>query len=498
MHAFATARALLTPREMAAVDAAAILGGVSSTALVANAAKAIAQSIFERWAPRPVLIACGPGNNGADGYALATLLADAGWPVRVTCCAPAATDDCRYHAHRYQGAMVPFEATALAGMALIVDGLFGAGLSRPLCERARAFVDAMQAAGVPVVAIDIPSGVEGATGAVLGAAAQATLTVTFVRKKPGHLLFPGRALCGDIVLADIGIDDSALKSVAPRTFENDPALWLERWPWPSLTGHKYDRGHALIFGGEMTGAARLVARAAQRIGAGLVSVAAPASAYSIYAAALESVIVCPIGAAGDYVALLADKRHNALVVGPGAGLNAATRNAALAALATGRPIVLDADALTLFADSPETLFNAIAGPCVMTPHDGEFARLFGFVGDRLSRARSAAAQSGAIVVLKGADTVIAAPEGYAIINSNAPPDLATGGAGDVLAGLVAGAMAQGVDPFEAAAAAVWVHGAAASIVGPGLIASDLPDAVPAVLRDLKARAALLKPAAALK
>ncbi|HZB91124.1 MAG TPA: NAD(P)H-hydrate dehydratase, partial [Stellaceae bacterium] len=353
---------------------------------------------------------------------------------------------------------------------------------------ARAAIEAMAAAKLPIVAVDVPSGLDGATGAVRGAAAPATVTVTFFRKKPGHLLLPGRALCGEVVLVDIGIPSGVLGAIAPKTHENGPALWREAYPWPRLEGHKYARGHALIAGGEvMTGAARLAARAALRVGAGLVTLAAPPSSWAVYAASLTGVIVRPAKDHDAFAELLADERRNAILVGPGAGITEATRAATLAALATRRGVVLDADALTDFAETPQRLFDAIEGPTVLTPHEGEFRRLFAASGDKLERARQAARQSGAVVLLKGADTVIAAPDGRAAINANAPPDLATAGSGDVLSGLVTGLLAQGLDPFRAAAAACWLHGDAAADFGPGLIAEDVIEALPQALRRLKAQ-----------
>ena len=275
--------------------------------------------------------------------------------------------------------------------------------------------------------------------------------------------------------------------LTPNTLKNDPALWLEELPRPQPTDNKYTRGHALISGGyPITGAARLAARAAARAGAGLVTVAVPENAFPIYAAALTSIMVHPLQSHADFDGLLADTRLSAFLIGPGAGtgMNNHTRSRALAMLATGKPTVLDADAITMFQDDPPSLDQAIIGPCILTPHEGEFRRIFDTGGDKLSQAHSAAKRSGAIIVLKGHETVIAAPDGRAIINNNAPPTLATAGSGDVLSGMIIGLLAQGMDPFLAAAAAVWMHGAAANAFGPGLIAEDLPDLLPGVLRRL--------------
>jgi hydroxyethylthiazole kinase-like uncharacterized protein yjeF len=294
-------------------------------------------------------------------------------------------------------------------------------------------------------------------------------------------------LCGDVVLADIGIPSSVLESVAPAAWENDPGLWLDRFTWPQNERYKYKRGEVLVLGGEaITGASRLTTLAASRAGAGMVTLAAPAKVWSIYSTSLMNAIVKSFDGLADFEALLADVRRNVIAIGPGAGVGAATRQYVLASLATRRTVVLDADALTSFAEAPEDLFAAIKGPCVLTPHAGEFKRLFHFEGDKLHLARSAAEQCQAVVVLKGSDTVIAAPDGRAIINANAPPQLATGGTGDVLTGFVAALLAQGMPPFEGAAAAVWLHGAAASEFGLGLVAEDLPDALPRVVQRLNA------------
>jgi NAD(P)H-hydrate epimerase len=325
----------------------------------------------------------------------------------------------------------------------------------------------------------------GDTGEALGAVASA-LTVAFFRKKPGHVLLPGRLLCGEIVVADIGTPVSVLEQIVPTTFENAPGLWLSELPRAHESNNKYTRGHALISGGyPMTGAARMAARAAARAGAGLTTIAVPEIALPIYAAALTSVMVEPLAAPEDFDRLLGDDRISAFLIGPGAGTGEHTRSQVRAVLGTGRSTVLDADAITAFKDDPASLDRAIIGPCVLTPHDGEFRRLFDPSGDKLTRTRAAARRSGAIIVLKGSDTVIAAPDGRAIINSNAPPTLATAGSGDVLSGIVLGLLAQGMDPFLAAAAAVWLHGEAASAFGLGLLAEDLPDLLPGVFQRLE-------------
>lgn len=481
---------LLTPEQMAQADQAAIAGGVPGIELMAAAGQAVADAIEARWQPSTVLVLCGPGNNGGDGFVVAQRLQAAGWSVRVALLGEqdGLKGDAAWHARQWRGEVHGMDVRLLDGVDLVVDALFGAGLSREVDGLAADMLRETQRRRLPVCAVDIPSGVDGASGMLRGPAVKAELTVTFFRKKPGHLLLPGRELCGDIVLADIGIPWAVLTDIAASAFENTPSLWSASLPRPGLGTHKYRRGHVLVNGGAlMTGAARLAALGAARAGAGLVTIATPPEAWAVYATAMTSVMVEALPD-GDIAPALADGRRNALVLGPGAGLGAQTRHNVLAAAATGRALVLDADALTAFADEPAVLFSALRGPCVLTPHEGEFARLFPGhdQGDKLVRARAAARRSGAVVVLKGADTVVAEPGGRVVVNANAPAWLATGGTGDVLAGMMGGLLAQGMPVFEAACAAVWMHGAAGRLAGPGLMSEDLPGLLPHVLRQLYA------------
>lgn len=481
-----TDAALLTVEQMYAADAAAAAGGVSSLDLMEAAGAGVSDAVMELGDPQQVVVLCGPGNNGGDGFVAARLLKDAGWPVRVALLGDRRSlqGDARANADRWDGTVEALAPTVLDGTEIVVDALFGAGLTRP--------VDGIVAEVIQnigdrrCVAVDVPSGVHGDSGAVLGVAPQADVTVTFFRRKPGHLLLPGRLLCGKVITIDIGIPEKVLDDIAPAQAVNRPDLWLPALPWARLDQHKYDRGHAMISGGPlMTGAARLAARAALRAGAGMVSVAVPIDNAVVYKVSLVGVIVQPVRDTAAYAEIIEDKRVNACLVGPGNGVSGPTREHALAALRAEKAVVLDADALTVFEDSRDLLFSTIKGPCLMTPHAGEFARLFDSSGDKVSDARAAAAQSGAVVLLKGADTVIAAPDGRVVINDNAPAELATAGAGDVLAGIVTGLIAQGMDIFDAACAATWMHGAAAAVFGPGLIAEDLPEILPKVLGALR-------------
>jgi len=479
-------KALLTVQQMGEADRNAIASGISSIELMENAGQAVAHEIQQRWTPSSVVVLCGPGSNGGDGFVTARLLANAGWIVRIALLGSFEhlSGAAKHHAELWLGAVVPLDPSVLAGTMLVVDAIFGAGLDRVLEGVAKETLALATKRGMPIVAVDVPSGLMGNTGESLGAVG-AILTVTFFRKKPGHLLLPGRTLCGEVVVADIGIPGSVLSVIAPDTFENAPELWLAELPRPHEGSNKYTRGHALISGGyPMTGAARMAAHAAARAGSGLTTIAVPEIALPIYAAALTSILVHPLVKPDDFDFLLNDRRFLALLIGPGSGTGEETRCRALAMLNTGRSTVIDADAITAFKGDPVELFKAITGTCILTPHEGEFNRLFDASGDKLTRTRNAARMSGAIIILKGSDTVIAAPDGRVIINANAPPTLATAGAGDVLGGIVLGLLVQGMDPFLAAAAAVWLHGEAANQFGPGLMAEDLPDLLPAVFRKL--------------
>lgn len=494
---------ILTVAQMARADAITMARGTPGFTLMLAAGRAVAEALMQRWSPRPVVVLCGPGNNGGDGWVAARVLLEAGWPVTVASLVPpeALRGDAAQAARAWPQAWQALGVQALEGASLVVDALFGAGLNRALDGLPQEVLAAAQVRGLPIVAVDVPSGVWGDGGQAEGAVACA-LTVTFFRLKPAHALMPSRALCGEVVLADIGIPSDVLPELGVQAWDNEPALWRSLWPQVDAAGHKYHRGHALVWGGPvMTGAARLSALAAARVGAGLTTVCVPQSAWTVYAVALTCVMVHPVAGEGatqwqsGLETLLEDHRLSAILIGPGAlggtqpsGLKALV----LTVLASGRPVVLDADALTVFADDPALLFAAIAGhsrPVVLTPHEGEFARLFRdpavtTAQDKLSRARAAARLSGAVVLLKGADTVVATPDGRAALNRHAPPWLATAGAGDVLAGMILGLIAQGMPAWQAACAAVWLHGEAAATVGPGLIADDLPGLIPAALKRL--------------
>ena len=507
---------LLTTSEMAEADRLAVAAGVPSLDLMEHAGTAVAEEAARMARPGGrIAVLCGPGNNGGDGFVAARHLRQRGYDVRVFLLGDKATlkGDAAEMARRWTLPTRPKTPDALQSMHLVVDALFGAGLSRPLEGEAARLVEAVNASGLPVLAVDVPSGLYGTTGEAEGACIQAHQTVTFFRKKLGHVLMPGRALSGIVTVAQIGIPDAVLDSIKPPVRENGLSLWLPRYPWARGDDHKYDRGHVVVVAGPalQTGAARLGARGALRIGAGLVTLVGNTSAAAIIATHVTSEMVRAVAGSAALLEFLGDVRRNAVLMGPGASVGQETADNVISILKSSAAAVLDADALTSFAGdgaggtradagmgflarnsdglpTPDVLFAAIksrSAPVVITPHEGEFKRLFGaLAGSKLDRARWAAQQSGAVVILKGADTVIVAPDGRAAINCNAPPWLATAGAGDVLAGFVTGLLAQHMPAFEAAAAAVWLHGEVADRIGVGLIAEDLPDRLPEILGNL--------------
>ncbi len=476
---------LITTADMYQVDAYAIAHGTPGITLMENAGAAVVREIIRRWQPRETVVCCGPGNNGGDGFVVARLLEASGWPVRVMVLGEhhALTGDATLAADLWTGPVEPLSPSGLSGDPLVVDALFGAGLSRNIEGSARQFIETVNERSLEVVAIDIPSGIDGNNGFIRGAAFHAALTVTFFRAKPGHYLMPGLDHVGECVVRDIGIDVGALSAVGTKIYVNDPELWQQNFPKPKRNAHKFARGHLVIAGGdEMTGAALLASDASRRIGAGMVTVAAPSNVWSVYASHRPGLMVKPADSSADFQALLADPRINCVLAGPGLGRSEHTREWVLEALATRKPMVLDADGLSAFAGNPEALVANLHRECVLTPHEGEFARLFNETGDKLSKVSRAATQAGATVLLKGPDTVIADNTLKTVINATGTPYLATAGSGDVLSGLIAGLMAQGMQPIDAACAGAWMHGKAAEQFGPGLIAEDIPDLIPDLLQ----------------
>ncbi len=510
---------LLTTEEMGRADRRAVDLGIASLTLMENAGRAVADAAWAYLqAGDKVAVLCGPGNNGGDGFVAARHLAERGCDVRVALLGDIAAikGDAAEMAARWSGEVSALHPDILPQAKVVIDAVFGAGLSRDVSGVVSEVIRDLNAReqGVKVIAVDVPSGLDGNTGQKRGVAVRADETVTFMCLKPGHVLMPGRKCCGRVTIADIGIPVHILSEVGSRASQLSEASAVDiagMFPWRTADAHKYAHGHAVVVSGLafQTGAARLAARGALRVGAGLVTVASPLNALPENAAHLTAVMLKPCAGPRALSEILADRRRNAVLIGPGAGTGLETAELVLAALASGAAVVLDADAITSFAADSEksaavsfgftsksetkthgskALFDAIRAqarrPVVLTPHEGEFRRLFPDLADvpsKLERARAAASRSGSVIVLKGADTVVAAPAGDAVVATNAPPWLATAGTGDVLAGFVTGLLAQSMSAFAAASTAVWVHGECANSLGPGLIAEDLPEAVADVL-----------------
>ncbi len=489
---------LLTAEEMSRAEQLAAEAGTSTLTLMENAGRGVAEEVVRRY-PRGsrVTVLCGPGNNGGDGFVCARFLRERGYHVRLALLGrqEELSRDPKEMARRWDEAIEPMSLQSLEGAQIIVDAIYGTGLRDNITGVPAQMIEEVTARNLPVVAVDVPTGIDATSGTVKGLAFKAAATVTFFRRKTGHILLPGRLYCGDVRAVEIGIPGSVLGDIAPRTFANDPDFWLRYFPKLKIDGHKYDRGHAVVVSGPMesTGAGRLAARTALRSGSGLVTIATSKAAFYINAAQLTAVMVAPYDGPAGLSDILTDTRITAVLIGPGAGTDPDVKDLVSSVLASDAIAVLDAEGITAFQDAPAELFDQIKArpaPTIMTPHEGEFKKVFPELESepsKLERARRAAEMSGAVIILKGPDTVVAAPDGLASISENAPPWLATAGSGDVLAGLVTGLLAQGMAAFDAASAAVWIHGELAVAFGPGMIADDMPDLLPGVLQRLDKR-----------
>lgn len=489
---------LLTAEEMSRAEQLAVEAGTSTLTMMENSGRGVAEEVVRRF-PRGsrVTVLCGPGNNGGDGFVSARYLRERGYQVRLALLGRQEdlSRDPKEMARRWDEAIEPMSLQSLEGAQIIVDGIYGTGLRDNITGVPAQMIEEVTARALPVVAIDVPTGIDATGGTVRGLAFKSAATVTFFRRKTGHVLLPGRLYCGDVRAVEMGIPAAVLGDIAPRTFANDPDFWLRYFPKLKIDGHKYDRGHAVVVSGPMesTGAARLAARTALRSGSGLVTVATSKAAFYINAAQLTAVMVAPYDGPAGLADILADTRITASLIGPGAGTDADVKDLVSSVLASESTAVLDAEGITAFSEAPAELFDQIKArpaPTLMTPHEGEFKKVFPELDNepsKLERARRAAEISGAVVILKGPDTVVAAPDGLASVSENAPPWLATAGSGDVLAGLVTGLLTQGMAAFDAAAAAVWIHGELAVAFGPGLIAEDMADLLPGVLQRLDKR-----------
>ncbi|GFE66731.1 NAD(P)H-hydrate dehydratase [Litoreibacter roseus] len=504
----------LTAAQMRTTERAAIDSDlVTGLELMERAGRGVVDAIFEEWpdlaktAHRAVVL-CGPGNNGGDGFVIARLLKDWGWDVDVFLYGDPAKlpPDAKTNHDRWcklgQVAALSNYTDGDTVHDIYIDALFGTGLGRPVDGHPARVLASLGYHEDRLVCVDIQSGLCADSGRMLGEqqAASAALTVTFHRTKLGHVLAQGPVASGRIKVVDIGLpaDLKADPSIASGVYPDRLALRKGQ-----ASEHKYNHGHALILSGGpgKTGAARLAARGALRVGAGLVTVACPSAALQDCAAQLTAIMLEPVDAVVDLAAVLEDERLNALCIGPGLGTGQPTRELVAETLTTQRATVLDADALTAFTEDPAQLFDQLHEGCVLTPHGGEFSRLFSDIAEKLKQpatrgpayskvdaTRAAAMRTGCVVLFKGPDTVIATPDGRCSINSayneRAVPWLATAGAGDVLSGFITGLMARGLDAMAAAEGAAWLHVECARQFGPGLIAEDLPEQLPMVFRTL--------------
>lgn len=463
---------LLTAEDVKEVEHAAIAVGISEQILMERAGEGVSEVILEKFSPCPVVVFCGFGKNGGDGKITARLLKEKGWPVEVV-----DLND-----------LPPLEKieNLLSQTGLIVDALLGTGLSRPLDETLQMLVTMINGALKPIVSIDIPTGIDTTSGACCMAWIHATYTVTFFRARTGHYLLPGRDYRGELIVKDLGISDDLLPPIVPHL--NAPCLWNDFLTTPRSLDHKYDRGPCLIVAtGCMPGAIRLASLAARRCGAGLVRVMCKREEYALFATTAWGEIITPVTSADEFLKWTEDQHFKALLWGSGTYPHDSTREQAITVLLAKKPCVLDGGALSSFAGKASELTNHLHENVILTPHEGEFLRLFphlAFLKNKAEKALKAAAEVGVIIVLKGNDTVIASPQGELIINANAPTTLSTGGTGDVLAGLMVSLLAQGLPPLQAASAAVWIHGEAANHRGLGLIAEDLLPEIPSVLQEL--------------
>lgn len=489
---------ILTVSQHTEVDRLSALGGTPLLSLMENAGRQVANEIAKRWPATRTLVLCGPGNNGGDGYVVARHLAARGFDVEVLTVGEhgKGSEEARTMAAAWKGSTRPFVPGEIIRARLVVDAIFGAGLSRGLSPELSQLFEDIAVAEVPVVAVDVPSGMNGDTATFMEDTQPwtAALCVTFFRKKLAHVLLPGRQHCGEVVCTNIGIGDGMISALTQLPVI-DPDANRKCEEIVGTTGlpvlqpqvHKHARGHCFVFSGPatMTGAARLSAMAALRTGAGLVTVLGTGDAVPVLAAHLTAVMLQKYDHLSEIATILSDPRPKAVVAGPGMGVSAKTRQAMSYLLSAGRPAVIDADGLTAFEGDPPELFAHLHANCVLTPHVGEFRKLFPGVlertSNRIQAVREAARQSGAVVLLKGPDTVISAPNGDVGINTNAPPELATAGSGDVLAGIIGGLLAQGLDGFEAAKTGAFLHGECGRLAGRGLIAEDLPEMLPTAM-----------------
>jgi hydroxyethylthiazole kinase-like uncharacterized protein yjeF len=476
---------ILSSTQMSKADSETIKSGIQGLFLMENAGKSVSDFIKSKYNKQKTLVLCGPGNNGGDGFVVARHLKESGWDVKISSLIDKNSykNDALVMAKRWNDFIIPFEEISVGDYSLIIDAIFGIGLSKEISGTIASVINEVNNKNIDTISIDIPSGIDSNNGAILGTAFKSKYTITFARKKIGHTIYPGKDNCGEVIISDIGIKDNFIKS---NIFENTPELWINDFPFPKPQQHKYDRGHSIIVGGnvESAGAATLSAISALKTGSGLVTVACPPSALLVYASKLTAVMNKPIDSVNSFSSFIDDKRVTSVLIGPGNGVTKTTKEYVLEALKLKKNCVFDADALNVFQDKPEELFKSIYSDVILTPHEGEFHRLFALEGNKIDRAIQAAKISNCIIVLKGSDTIIAAPNGKVAVNTNAPASLATAGSGDCLAGIITALLANKVDAFKAACIGVWLHSESANLAGPGMTAEDILENIHIALQGL--------------
>ena len=483
---------ILSNKEMAKADLLTIESGISSLDLMFNAGKKVFDNLPIQKGKKALFI-CGPGNNGGDGYVAADLLLKKGMEIDIYCPISKAreSNDNLYYKQKLNNSLFVSKIKNITNYCYVVDALFGTGLSRTMSNDLISLVNNINQSKLDVYSVDIPSGINGDTSAVLGGAFNASKTITFFNKKKCHYLYPGKKHCGKIIVEDIGINTDVFEKIMPNIKKNDPSLWIKSFPFPVSSDHKYSRGMLVINTGPQfqTGAARLAGRSAMRVGAGAVTMVCDEETAKILEPQISVELLSVIKEKNDIQKLLKDKRVSCALIGPGNGVNDETKARTLMALAFVDHCVIDADAITCFETNPEELFIDTYTHTILTPHEGEFKRLFGdklsIIEDKVLRCLEASKKAGSIVLLKGADTVIASPDGQVVINSSEEPYLATAGSGDVLAGIIASLVGEKkMRAFDAACAGAWIHSRLGELIGPGLIAEDLVDKIPYVIKEL--------------
>jgi len=483
---------ILTNEEMAEADQMTIASGVPSIELMENAGKAVFNNIPIKNIDR-VLLLIGPGNNGGDGFVVARLLIEIGISVDIFFYNNGKiSNDCKINKDKIDSQSFISEIRNYSSYSYVIDALFGTGFTRKIPSQLEKIFSIVKKNKIPVYAIDIPSGINGNSSIVNGDCLECVKTITFFNKKKCHYLYPGKNFCGEVIVEDIGIKTDVFKEMMPKIRNNNPELWIKEFPFPSSFDHKYSRGLLIINCGPIykTGAARLAGRSAMRVGAGAVKLICDDEAAKVLEPQISVELISVVKEKNEIQQIFKDRKVSSILVGPGNGVNDETKSRTLLALAFVKHVVIDADAITCFEKNPKELFVDTYPHTILTPHEGEFRRLFGdeiaSIEDKVVKTVEASKLAGSIVVLKGADTIIANPEGQAVINSSEAPYLATAGSGDVLAGIIASLVGDNkMSAFNAACAGTWIHSKLGELIGAGLIAEDLIDNIPLIIKKLQ-------------